>query len=371
MPHLPLKDLRVVELASVLAGPAVGMFLAEQGATVLKIENKRQGGDITRFWKLPQEDPQAKVSAYFSAVNAGKTHLFLDLSDQEDLMQVHRHLEQADVLLMNFKPGDDHKFGFDRAAITQRYPQLIVGVIVGFESAPQRVAYDVVVQAETGYMSMNGLPETGPLKMPVALMDLLAAHQLKQGILLALYEREKTGKGAWVSCSLEAAGISNLANQASNFLMTGVVPRQMGSLHPNIAPYGDTFICADGKSIVLAVGSDGQFYKLLEVLGIAAYATDPRLRTNAARVQNRSILQDILKQAFELQQRDAVLQQLIDTDIPAGAVRTVDEVFQSPKGKSLIWATEIEGVATQRVRTSGFTIQYNDSNTPPFPPNHE
>ncbi len=361
MAHLPLQGIRVVELASVLAGPAVGMFLAEQGAEVLKIENKRQGGDITRFWKLPQEDPQAKVSAYFSAVNAGKHHLFLDLSNPDDRAQVHQQLTEADVLLMNFKPGDDLKFGFDRATITQLYPQLIVGVIVGFESEPERVAYDVVVQAETGYMSMNGLPETGPLKMPVALMDLLAAHQLKQGILLALLERTITGQGAWVSCSLEAAGISNLANQASNFLMTGAVPQQMGSLHPNIAPYGDTFFCADGKALVLAVGSDAQFAKMMHLLELAHHTTDNRLTTNAARVKNRNLLQEILQTAFARHQRDEILSQMIAADIPAGAIRTLDEVFQTPKGKSLIWETEMEGIKTRRVRTSGFQIQSNST----------
>lgn len=361
MAHLPLQGIRVVELASVLAGPAVGMFLAEQGATVLKIENKQQGGDITRSWKLPNEDPHANISAYFSAVNAGKTHLLLDLGNPTDHAQLHAYIQQADVLLMNFKPGDGHKFGLDQATITQQYPTLIVGVIVGFESQPNRVAYDVVVQAETGYMSMNGLPETGPLKMPVALMDLLAAHQLKQGILLALYERLKTGVGAWVSCSLEAAGISNLANQASNFLMTGAVPKQMGSLHPNIAPYGDTFTCADGKAVVLAVGSDAQFQKMMAILGRPAAATAVRLATNANRVKNRVYLQEMLEEAFAIQNRDAILALFIAAGIPAGAVRTLNEVFETPKAQSLVWTTEIEGLPTKRVKTSGFSIAYNDA----------
>lgn len=359
--HQPLKGIKVVELASVLAGPAVGLFLAEQGATVIKIENMLQGGDITRSWKLPQEDAAAPISAYFCAVNAGKTHLFKDLSDANDLAAVHQYLQEADVLLMNFKPGDDQKFGLDRATITQKYPQIIVGVIVGFESAPNRVAYDVVVQAETGYMAMNGLPETGPLKMPVALMDLLAAHQLKQGILLALYERQQTGAGAWVTCSLEAAGISNLANQASNFLMTGAVPQPMGSLHPNIAPYGDTFTCADGKALVLAVGSDGQFQKMMRLLHVEEAATDARLAINSARVRNRGYLQTVLKEAFLQFNRDEILAQFIAANIPAGAIRTLDEVFENPKAQALVWETIEDGQKTRRVRTSGFSIQRNSN----------
>jgi crotonobetainyl-CoA:carnitine CoA-transferase CaiB-like acyl-CoA transferase len=354
-----LSDIRVVELASVLAGPNVGMFLAEQGAQVVKVENKTTGGDVTRFWRLPGEDVKG-LSAYFCAVNAGKTHIFLDLMDPTDRKVLDGHIGQADVLILNFKPGDAEKFELTTNHLKKRYPKLIIATLQGFEGASNRVAYDVVIQAETGYMSMNGTQASGPLKMPVAMMDLLAAHQLRQGILLALYNRQKTGKGALVQHSLEAAGVSNLANQASNYLMAGHVATRMGSLHPNIAPYGDTFICKDGKPIVLAVGSNGQFQKLCQVLGAPDLASDSLFSTNANRVDNRSRLVEALAPLFRQKSAFDWISAFHQQHIPAGQVKDVSEVLGQPHLAHLIWRTDENGQEAARVRTSGFEIFCND-----------
>ena len=258
MVNKPLSDLLVIETAAVLAGPAVGMHFAELGARVIKIENKRSGGDVTRKWKLPQEDPASPVSAYFSSVNWGKEHLFLDLKDPADRARFDALMAQADVLITNHLDSDAEKLGLARSRLRAINPRLVHGHIKGFADQPQRPAFDVVLQAETGYISMTGTDGDHLAKLPIALIDTLAAHQLKEGILLALWKREKTGKGMYVEVSLEEAALAGLINQASNRLMTGAVARPLGTLHPNIAPYGETFLCSDGNRIILAVGSDGQ-----------------------------------------------------------------------------------------------------------------
>src|ERR1041384_6818530 len=216
----PFKDLKVIELASVLAGPAVGMFFAELGADVLKIENPKNGGDITRQWKNASEKP-GDLSAYYASVNWGKSSVSLDISDEKGRRQLFAWLQNADVLIMNFKAGDAEKLGLDFPSLSARFPKLICGYLTGYGENDPRPAFDLVMQAETGFMSMNGTPESGPLKMPVAIIDIMAAHQLKEGLLTALFLRERSGKGSCVKVSLFDAAIASLANQASNFLMTG------------------------------------------------------------------------------------------------------------------------------------------------------
>jgi len=216
------KDLMVVELASVLAGPDVGMFFAEMGARVIKIENKTTNGDVTRQWRTASEKSnQENISAYFSSVNWNKEHLFLDLKQANDKKQVTDLLKDASIVIANFKPGDAEKFSLDYHSIKQINPTIIYGEINGFGEADNRVAYDVVLQAETGFMAMNGTASSGPLKMPLAMIDVLAAHQLKEGILVALLNKTQSGKGAYVQVALYDAALSSLKNQATNWLMNG------------------------------------------------------------------------------------------------------------------------------------------------------
>jgi len=355
--HYFLKDLKVIELASVLAGPAVGMFLAEMGAQVIKVENPVTGGDVTRSWKLASEDKAHPISAYFCAVNVYKEHLFLNLSNPEDRSRLEVLLREADVLLMNFKQGDDKRFDLEPGSLLVRFPKLIVGNISGFRSMPSRTAYDVVIQAECGFMGMNGTPDSGPIKLPVALMDLLAAHQLKEGVLVALLARTKTGKGAFVNASLEEAAIASLANQATNYLMNNHTPGRIGSLHPNISPYGEVVSCSDGKEVVLAVGSDSQFRSLCTLLGHPELATDLRFLSNSARVANRKELHKELSNLFILQDRDEILTKLIEHNVPAGAIRMLDEVLESDLAKFMTIETDETGRTGRRITSLGFTIQ--------------
>lgn len=352
----PLKGLKVVELASVLAGPAVGMFLAELGAEVIKIENPKTGGDVTRNWKLPSENPNSKISAYFCAVNWGKQYQSLDLKTQEGKDQVYALCKDADIVVGNYKPGDAKKLGMDYDTLKSINPQLIYAELTGYGNDDPRAAFDVVLQAETGYMYMNGTPESAPLKMPVALMDLLAAHQLKQGILLALWGREKTGNGSHVSTNLYDAGLATLSNQATNWLMANHIPQPIGSAHPNICPYGDVLTCADGKKIVLAVGTEHQFVVLCDILGEPELAKDANYDTNSERVANRTELVKILNTLSINFDGDTLLPKLQEAKVPAGAVLNMEQVFQNPQAQKMVLEEEIDGVNTKRVKTVGFTL---------------
>jgi len=281
-----LQGRKVLELASVLAGPAVGTFLAELGAEVIKVENPKTGGDVTRSWKLTSEDPNADSSAYFSSVNYLKEHKFLDLKDEQQLAIVQQLANDADIIVANFRKGQAERFALDFKSVCKVNPTVIYGNITGFGPDESRPAFDVALQAETGYMFMNGQPDSEPTKMPVALIDVLAAHQLKEGILLALLNREKTGEGAMVEVSLFDAAVSALTNQASNWLMNSHIPQRIGSLHPNIAPYGEILTTADDKQIVLAIGSNVQFSALCKILDLNELIEDNRFISNQNRLSN-------------------------------------------------------------------------------------
>jgi crotonobetainyl-CoA:carnitine CoA-transferase CaiB-like acyl-CoA transferase len=351
MNEQPLAGLKVVELASVLAGPSVGSFLAELGATVIKVENPKTGGDTTRKWKTRSE-PEGPVSSYYASANWGKQVLFLDLGKPADLAHVHELLADADVLLENFKPGDDLKFGLDYNALKRLYTKLIVGHIQGFPDS-DRPAFDVVLQAETGFMSLNGSDEHG-LKWPLPIVDILAAHQLKQGILLALLERTRTGSGCFVSVSLFEAAIAALYNVGGNVLMGNSNPISLGRLHPNIAPYGETITSSDGVTVVLAVGTDQQFAALCSALGLSP-AVAEKFSTNPARLTDRENLEQMLRQAARRFTFSGLETELISRKIPFGRVKTLKEVITYlPEDSFLREVTE--GVNTVRMRTGIFKI---------------
>lgn len=350
----PFQDLKIIELAAVLAGPAVGMFFAELGATVIKIENKKTGGDVTRSWRLPSEDPKAPVSAYYCAINWNKQVLFLDLREQEDRQKVYELVSTADVVLANFKAGGAASLKMDYNTLKQYNEQLIYGSINGFGEDNERVAFDVVLQAESGFMYMNGTPHSPPTKMPVALIDILAAHQLKQGILVALLQRHKTGKGSHIAVSLLEAAVAALANQATNWLMGGHIPQRLGSLHPNIAPYGELFASKDGQQLVLAVGSNRQFKQLCTCLSCPELSTDPLYQSNVLRVKHRAALKVALEAAFAQQNAESILARCHAQQVPIGLVRNMKAVFEQPELQNMILEETIEGQTTKRVRTAIF-----------------
>jgi crotonobetainyl-CoA:carnitine CoA-transferase CaiB-like acyl-CoA transferase len=352
-----LKDLLVIETAGVLAGPAVGMYFAELGATVIKLENKRAGGDVTRKWKLPTEDPASPVSAYFSSVNWGKDHHLVDLSNPIDQAAFDALLAKADVLITNHLAADAEKLGLQRDRLRGLNPRLIHGHIKGFADQPHRPAFDVVLQAETGYISMTGTDADHLAKLPIALIDVLAAHQLKEGILLALLQRASTGRGAYVEVSLEEAALTGLINQASNWLMAGHAAKPIGTLHPNIAPYGELFACADGGRIILAVGSDLQFKALCSVLALNEPPSDARFARNVDRVRNRVELAALLGHAIAAHARTTLLNALITAEVPAGAVNTIDEALASPAARAMVHEAVIDEQPTRRIRGNAFRIE--------------
>ena len=331
-----LQDLLVIELAGVLAGPSVGMFLAELGARVIKVENPRTRGDVTRSWHLASEDSADDRPAYFCAVNWGKESLALDLTDPEDLALLQRMIGRADVLLGSFVPGQAPRLGLDPEELLHRHPRLIIGEVNGYGPDEARPAFDAIIQAEAGFTYLNGTPGAVH-KMPVALMDVLAAHQLKEALLLAYIERLHTGRGRRVQVSLLQSGLASLANQATNWLVGGVLPQPKGSDHPNIVPYGTIFTTAAGGRVVLAVGNDRQFAALCAVLG---EAVPTEWASNAARVQHREAVQRWLSQRLASWPQDALLEALHARGVPAGAVNDMQQALAQPLAQPLLLSSD-------------------------------
>jgi crotonobetainyl-CoA:carnitine CoA-transferase CaiB-like acyl-CoA transferase len=351
----PFKGLKVIELASVLAGPSVGLFFAELGADVLKIENKLSNGDITRSWKLASEDKNHPFSAYYASVNSGKESLFLDLMDVSDFSILCKKLENADLVICNFKPGDAIKFNLNFEAIKQINDTIIYGEITGF-GKEKRLAYDIVLQAETGFISMNGLDNHEQVKLPVAFIDLFAAHQLKEGILIAMLKQQKQAKAYCVSVSLFDAALASLANQATNWTMSSHIAEPLGMLHPNIAPYGERFTCRDQKDIVLAIGSNSQFKKLCNCLGLNELMLDKRFKNNQNRVKHRSALEELLSPSFNTFDRETLMEIFIQKEVPAGAVRNMQEVFDLSSSQERITRSFKEGQEIKSIKSNAFEI---------------
>ena len=320
------KGLKVLELASVLAGPSVGQFFAELGAEVIKIENPKTNGDVTRSWRLATESSD-QISAYFSSINWGKQSVGIDISLEEGKSLLYKLIKQTDIVLVSYKSGDAEKLGMDYVTLKKHNPNIIYGHITGYGADDSRVGYDAIIQGEAGFMYMNGEPNGTPLKMPVALVDVMAAHQLKQALLLAIITQMRTGEGSYVHVSLIESAISALVNQATNYLVAGQVPQKKGSAHPNIAPYGEAFSCADETSIILAVGNDKQFTSLCQLMDVEALSDDIRFNTNAQRVKNRGKLNAYLSESFKLKNSCEWLSMMKRAKIPCGSILSIDKVF--------------------------------------------
>ncbi|WP_020569464.1 CaiB/BaiF CoA transferase family protein [Neolewinella persica] len=342
------KNQKIIELASVLAGPLTGTFFAELGATVIKIENKLTDGDVTRAWRLPTESREKPISAYYSAANYGKESLLLDVTDASDYKTLINHVKDADIVITNYKPGTARKLKLDYDDLKQYNPSLIYAALTGFGGDDSRPAFDVVLQAETGFMFMNGERGRDPVKMPVALIDVLAAHHLKEAILCAIINKLSTGEGKHIKVSLYESALASLANQATNWLMERHIPQPMGTQHPNIAPYGDMYRTMDGKLLVLAIGSDQQFENLCSLLGIEI----DEFATNAQRLANRAALNSKISECMVQKVSDYWVAELELRNIPYGIVKNMQEVFQEDTAKKTLLFEVVEGVETVRVKTA-------------------
>jgi crotonobetainyl-CoA:carnitine CoA-transferase CaiB-like acyl-CoA transferase len=317
-----LTGVKILDLSRVLAGPLCTMMLGDLGASVLKVE-RPDGGDETRGWGPPFDS--AGQSAYFLSVNRNKLGVTADLSTEEGLALVRELAAGADVVVENFRPGTLERRGLGQAALHQANPGLIWCTITGFGPDSARPGYDVVVQAESGWMSITGEPNGAPMKHGVALADVLAGKDAAISILGALVARARTGAGRRVQVSLEASAKAALVNVAQNALVSGVPPLRWGNAHANLVPY-QLFDAAD-RALVIAVGSDAQWVGCGRALGLDALAADPALRTNAGRLAARMRVVSAITQRVAERPAAEWITRLDAAGVPCGVVRTVLEVL--------------------------------------------
>jgi len=322
-----LEGVKVLELASVLAGPSVGMFLAELGAEVTKVENFESGGDVTRGWLLPNEKQVNGTSSYFSAANWGKKTININL--KKDREQLNTYLEKADIVLVSYKPGDATKFKLDYQSISVLNPKIIYGEITGYGQEDSRVAYDVLLQAEAGFMYLNRLPNQPYCKFPTPIVDIIASHQMKQAILAAYIKKLKTNEGSYLSVSLLDAAMSIWANVATAVLMQNAIPEPQGSLHSNIAPYGEIFKTSDEVDIIVAIGTHKQFEGLCQLLSLSSLAINPKFSTNQQRLVNRTELAEELQIRFNNIKAANFLAGCKEMSIPCTKIQTPTEAIKS------------------------------------------
>ena len=330
----PLAGLRVLELARILAGPWAGQLLADLGADVVKVERKGTGDD-TRGWGPPfveAADGSHLGAAYFHATNRGKRSIELDFESEDGRRIVKKLAARSDVLIENFKVGGLAKFGLDYASLSKDNPRLIYCSVTGFgQTGPyaSRAGYDLMAQGIGGVMDLTGTPDGEPQRAGVPVADIFTGIYSVVGVLAALIERGRTGRGCQVDTALVDSQIGVLANQALNYLVSGKVPKRIGNAHPNIVPY-QVFPVADGH-IIIATGNDTQFAKLCGVLGEPHISGEPNYRANSDRLQHREELIARLSALTRRWRGADLLAKLESVQVPAGPINPLDQVFADPQ----------------------------------------
>ena len=325
----PLAGLKVVELARILAGPWAGQLLADLGAEVVKVERPGTGDD-TRQWGPPFAPDGA--SAYFHSCNRGKSSVAIDLDTPEGQAQVRSLAAEADVVIENFKVGGLAKYGLDHPSLSKLNPRLIYCSITGFgQTGPyrKRAGYDFLLQAMGGLMSVTGEPDGEPMKVGVAITDILTGMYAATAVLAALAERERSGEGQHIDLALFDVQVATLANQAMNYLVSGEEPQRLGNAHPSVVPY-QAFRTADGFA-VLAVGNDEQFRRFAACAGRPELAKDERFRTNAGRVRNRAALVPVVRALMAERTTAEWLALLEPAGVPCGPVNGLRAAFADPQ----------------------------------------
>ena len=330
MAELPLKGLRVIELARILAGPWAGQTLADLGAEVIKIESKT--GDDTRTWGPPFINTGDETNAaYYHSCNRGKQSVSLDFKDKNDLLKLKNLISSADILIENFKVGGLDKYGLDYKTLHNNHPSLIYCSITGFgQTGPyaKRAGYDFLMQGMSGLMSITGEPDSQPQKVGVAVTDIFTGLYAVIAIQAALRSRDTTSLGQHIDLSLLDVATATTANQAMNYLTTGTPPNRRGNNHPNIVPY-----CAVSTSdgyIILAVGNDEQFKNFNKILNVEWYKK-VKFKTNPARLENRNELLNLIEGKTINFSSTTLLTKCENYGVPAGPINTLEDVFNDPQ----------------------------------------
>jgi crotonobetainyl-CoA:carnitine CoA-transferase CaiB-like acyl-CoA transferase len=316
----PLSGLLVADFSRILAGPYATMLLADLGAEVVKVEGA--AGDDTRTWQPPVRDG---VSTYFLGVNRNKRSVALDLKDEADRRAAQELARRADVMIENFRPGGLARFGLDYESVAATNPRVLYASISGFGSGERGrtlPGYDLIVQAISGLMSLTGDPDGEPFRAGISVFDVMAGLHATIGVLSALHHRASSGRGQHIEVNLLASALSGLVNQSSAYVAGNTVPMRMGNSHPSLFPY-EPLPCSDGDLIITA-GNNGQFRKLVEVLGVPGLADDPRFRRNEDRTANRAELRPLLVKRLRTRTRMEWFDAIIASGVPCGPINTVE-----------------------------------------------
>jgi crotonobetainyl-CoA:carnitine CoA-transferase CaiB-like acyl-CoA transferase len=352
----PLAGIRVLDLTRVLAGPYCTMYLGDLGAEVVKVEQPGVGDD-TRGWGPPFSGGE---SAYFLCVNRNKKSLTIDLKSAEGIALVRQLADRADVLIENFRPGAMDRLGLGEKDLRATNPRLIYASLSGFGADGPMAdipGYDLIVQAWGGLMSITGTAASGPLKVGVAIIDLVAGLMLGKAIVAALYAREKIGVGQKIDTSLLEAEVAALINAGSNYLVSGKVPGRWGNAHPTIVPY-QSFQTSD-SFLVLGAASEGIWQRLCPALGRADLANDERFAKNANRVENRDELIAILGEIFRTRTTTEWIAALNRAEVPCAPIQTIDQVFAAPQVQHRNMLVEVDHPTAGRLKMAGIPVKFS------------
>jgi formyl-CoA transferase len=332
-----LEGLKVIDLSRVLGGPYCAQMLADHGAEVIKVEPPQ--GDETRLWGPPFD--KDGISAYFAGINRNKRTIALDLSTPEGREVLLKLLETADVLIDNFKTGTMEKWGIGYAdTLSKKFPRLVHARVSGFGAdGPMGgfPGYDAMVQASSGLVSVNGAADSGPVRIGVPVVDLSTGMNACIGILMALYERNRSGKGQFIDATLYDSAIALHQPHAPNYFVAGLKPKLVGNSHGSLAPYSN--FPTKGRNIVVGAGNDGQFRKLCQMLGKPELADDPRFKTNKDRVAHKPELEAELRALTKDRDGESFATELMQNGVPSGAVLEVPDVMEHPhtKHRGMVW----------------------------------
>jgi crotonobetainyl-CoA:carnitine CoA-transferase CaiB-like acyl-CoA transferase len=352
----PLAGIRVLDLTRVLAGPYCTMFLGDLGAEVVKVEQPGVGDD-TRGWGPPFAGGE---SAYFLCTNRNKKSLTVNLKSAEGIALVRKLAQRADVLIENFRPGAMDRMGLGEKELRAANPKLVYASLSGFGADGPMAdvpGYDLIVQAWGGLMSITGTQESGPLKVGVAIIDLVAGLMLGKSIVAALYAREKIGMGQKIDTSLLEAEVAALINTGSIYLVGGKVPGRWGNAHPTIVPYQS--FQTENSFLVLGAASESIWKRLCPALGRADLADDPRFAKNANRVENRKELIAILSEVFMTRTTEHWVAALTEADVPCAPVQTIDQVFAAPQVLHRNMLVEVDHPTAGKVKMAGIPVKFS------------